>query len=353
MAAYTTINNSSSFMNTVLYTGNGSTQSITGVGFQPDFTWIKDRDGTNWNDLEDAVRGVTETIYSNATTAETTATNSVTAFGADGFSLGDNAQVNSNTVDYVGWTWKAGTTTGIAGSPSITPTGYSFNATSGFSIIRWVGTGANATLPHGLGTSDIGMILVKKLDSGGADESWCVYQHKNTSAPATDYLRLNSTAATDDNVDRWNDTLPTTSLFSIGTSDETNRNTSPYIAYCFAEIAGYSKFGSYVGNNGGTDGVFCYTGFKPALVIQKLSSNAGGNWYLRDIKRDTYNPMDNTLRANTDGVETDSEDIDFLSNGFKTRANGLNQQDSGYTYLYMAFAEAPFVNSNGVPCNAR
>ena len=182
---------------------------------------------------------------------------------------------------------------------------------------------------------------------------WVVYHHKNTSAPETDHLKLNATDATADDDSTWNDTAPTSSVFSLKTSTSTNGSSANYIAYLFTGKQGFSKFGSYVGNNGGSNGVFVYTGFRPKLVIQKLSSNAGANWIMRDTARDTYNPMDNQLEANTSDAKEDNHAIDFLSNGFKTRANGLNQQDNGETYIYMAFAEAPFVNSNGVPCNAR
>ena len=199
-------------------------------------------------------------------------------------------------------------------------------------------------------------MFVKKLDSGGAVESWCVYHHKNTSAPETDYLRLDGDAATADAVDRWNDEAPTSSVFSVLNSDETNRNTSPYINYLWSEKQGFSKFGSYIGN-GNADGPFLYTGFSPAYIMYRPSS-ASDHWEIIDIKRTNAqlgNPKDEILYANRSVAEgTDQTDrLDILSNGVKIRTGSPDYNGSGTSYVYMAFAEAPFVNSNGVPCNAR
>jgi hypothetical protein len=240
------------------------------------------------------------------------------------------------------WNWKAGTTTGIAGSPSITPTAYSFNATSGFSVIAYTGTGSAATLPHGLGTTDIGAIIVKNLDTAGPD--WGVY---HTSLGATKFLRLDTTEAAGTDTTLWNDTEPTSTLFSIGTSTKVNTSGDDYIAYCFAGIQGYSRFGNYTGN-GNVNGTFVYTGFRPAAVLTKSQVVSDWRWY--DNKRLGYNSANNFLTANTTVVEG-TGDMDLLADGFKLRI--ATDPNNVQAMIYMAFAEAPLVNSSGVPVNAR
>ena len=339
MAAFTTIDDPSAYFKVQLYTGSGGTQSITfddtDTDMQPDLVWIKSRNDTNPHTVVDAVRGATKVIWTNVGSVEGTFTDEVTAFDSDGFSLGasSNAYANENTITHVAWCWKE-------------------SATSGMDIVQYTGNATDdVDISHSLSAVPH-LIILKNLNNSNA-ESWAVYHHKNTSAPETDKLVLNNTAATADNDEFWSDEVPTSSVFTIGRQDSVNGSGNSHIAYLFSEKQGFSKFGSYVGNNGGSNGVFVYTGFRPKLVIQKLSSNAGANWIMRDTARDTYNPMDNQIEANTLDAKEDNHAIDFLSNGFKTRANGLNQQDNGETYIYMAFAEAPFVNSNGVPCNAR
>ena len=349
MAAYTTIDDPSAYFKVQLYTGDGSTQAITfddtDTDMQPDLVWLKDRATSEASHkLYDSVRGTTKYLAANNDGAEGTESG-VTAFGSDGFTIGSAAGTNANTVAFVSFCWKAGTTSGISGSPSITPAGYSFNADSGFSIVKWTGTGANATIPHGLGTASIGMVIIKNLDGG----NWAVYHHANTSAPETDYLKLSTTAATVDDNTWWNDTAPTSTLVNLGSYDEVNKNTENMVAYIFAEKQGYSKFGSYTGNNN-ADGTFVYTGFRPAYVMTKITSGTDG-WMIFDNKRNTYNVMDKYMTADGVGADSTRDTVDFLSNGFKWRiANG---DCNNGTYVYMAFAEAPFVNSNGVPCNAR
>ena len=339
--AYTTIKKPTDYFNTKLYTGNGSTNAITGVGFQPDLTWIKIRDAAGEShSWWDAVRTATKYISSNNDNAEATDATGLTAFDSDGFTLGSTGRVNQNTNTFASWNWKANGAGSSNTDGSISST-VSANTTSKFSIVKWVGTGSNATIGHGLGVKPA-MIITKPTSDTG---SWYTY-HK--SLDATDFIKLNDTDATADNATVWNDTEPTTSVFTTGTAFDSGRT---FIAYCFADVAGFSKFGSYIGNNGGDNGVFVYTGFKPHLVIQKLSSHAGANWYMRDTTRSTFNPMDKTIRANTTGDFDYAEKIDFYSNGFKTRANGLNQQDSGYVYIYMAFAAEPLIGDN--PATAR
>ena len=347
MAGYTAIDDPSIYFNTKLYTGNGSTDTaITGVGFQPDFIWFKNRDTTDFHNCYDSVRGVQKVLVPNGTDVEYTDDETLLAFGADGFTIGLRANVNENTEDYVSWNWKAGTTTGIAGSPSITPSSYSFNQTSGFSIIAYTGTGANATVPHGLGVIP-GMIIVKTLNTL---KDWDVY-HTYAHATPEDYiLVLNTTAAQADNNTAWNDTAPTSTLFSLGDGGDTNVNTKLYIAYCFANVLGYSKFGSYTGN-GAAEGPFVYTGFRPAWIMFKSVGTAP--WAIYDDQRVGYNVVNNYLYANTTEAEVTAADIDILSNGFKLRNNGSAHNGSSQAYTYAAFAEAPLVNAEGVPVNAR
>ena len=356
--------------NTVLYTGNGSTQSITGVGFQPDWTWIKNRAAADAHALTDSVRGVTKELQTNAQSAESTNADGLTAFGADGFSLGDDDIYNTNTETYVSWNWKAGgapsgdnsaannaePTAGSAkidgsnqsgafsGSPSIAIKRLSASTTAGFSIVQWTGTGSAGTIPHGLGAAPH-FYVVKNLTDDST--SWQAYHRGIASDAETDYIYLNSNAAAGD-ADDWNDTAPTANVFSVKTHNQVNASGDEYVAYLFTSIEGFSKHASYVGN-GSTDGTFVYTGFRPAfLLIGKTAVGGGWNWQLRDSVRGQFNPDDNELRANSNAAESSSsaETIDFLSNGFKPRsANGATNENS-YTYIYLAFAEAPFKFAN-------
>ena len=351
--AYSTINKHTDYFNTKLYTGNGSTQSITGVGHQPDWCWFKRRDSGNSNHaLQDAVRGVTKFIQSNTNTAEQTSSNYLTSFDSDGFSLAGDGDVNQNGGNHVAWNWKAGTT----GSGTTTGGGtgkaysYSVNTTAGFSIVKWIGNGsAGHAIPHHLGAVP-GMIILKTLDQVGDP---LVYHHKNTSAPETEFLRLKSTNATQDEAAIWNDTAPTADYFYTGTEATTNGNNNNFIAYCFAEKTGYSKFGSYTGN-GNVDGTFLYTGFKPAFVILKRT-NTSNNWIMFDNKRDPHNEAIRVLFPNTSDDEdagTGANDLDFLSNGIKIREDNGECNGSGDSYIYMAFGQS-LVGSNNVPCTAR
>ena len=338
------INKPSDYFNTKLYTGNGSTQSISSVGFQPDFTWIKQRDGTFGHDLYDALRGATKVINTNNNLAEYTESARLTSFDSDGFSLGSETPTNGNGNSYASWNWLASNTTASNTDGSITST-VSANTTSGFSIVSYTGTGSNATIGHGLGSVPK-MIIVKNRDSA---VSWSVYHN---SLGATKYILLNSTdgSAT---VTSWNNTEPTSSVFSVGTLNGVNSSSTDYIAYCFAEKPGFSKFGSYTGN-GSADGTFVYTGFKPAWVMVKRSNNTQG-WYMLDNKRNTFNPEDKYLEANDSDAEATFTFCDFLSNGFKARVDntGTGFNFSGDTYIYMAFAESPLVGTNNIPATAR
>ena len=332
--AYTTIDNPGLFFNTKLYAGNGGTQSITGVGFQPDFVWIKDRGQVNSHFLYDVIRTATKRLNTNNTNAESTISNSLTSFDSDGFSLGNYAGTNDN-YNYASWNWLAGGSASSNTDGDINST-VSANTTAGFSIVKWVGTGSNATIGHGLGVKPA-MIITKPTSAIG---SWYTY-HKSTDA--TDFIKLNSTDATADNATVWNDTEPTTSVFTTGTAFDSGRT---FIAYCFAEKKGYSKFGKYTGN-GSTDGTFVYTGFRPAFVITKRTDGAV-DWYMFDNKRqNSFNVVNGMLRPSANSVELDDSSVyvDFLSNGFKWKGNNAGDNTSGGTYIFMAFAEAPFVTA--------
>jgi hypothetical protein len=329
------------YFNTVLWTGNGTSQSITGVNFQPDLSWIKSRTTTDTNAWYDAVRGATIRLKSNATDAETTQSTALTSFDSDGFSIGAGGDVNTSSADYVAWNWLGANGTASNTDGSITST-VSANTTSGFSIVSFTSTGSTSTVGHGLGvTPDVYIIKNRS-----AVEPWFVYTTKIDGS--LDYLRLNQT---DGKVD-FGLSAPTSSVFSTDNGSSGNS----IIAYCFAEKKGFSKFGSYTGN-GSSDGTFVYTGFRPAMVITKSSSNSGAsyNWQIWDNKRNTYNAVDTQLRPNTS--ESDNTDIsysmDFVSNGFKMRGTNTNQNGSGSTYIYMCFAENPLVSSTGIPTCAR
>ena len=339
------INKPNTYFNTVTWTGtNDATTSVTGVNFQPDFVWIKNRNVADDHTLHDAIRGSTKTLFSNSTGAEGTNTESIQSFDSDGFTTGNHRGTGGSAGNLmVSWNWLASNTTASNADGSITST-VSANTTSGFSIVSYTGTGSPGTVGHGLGTTP-SMIIVKDRTTAG--EYWHVY-HK--SLGATKAVYLNTTDASVTTSGSWNDTSPTSTVFSNGTLlDTTSTN---FIAYCFAEKKGFSKFGSYTGN-GSSDGTFVYTGFKPAFVIIKNANNGAEEWGIWDNKRNTYNILNKRLVANISGAENTADYLDFTSNGFKIRtiANGLNQ--SGNTMIYMAFAENPLVGTNNIPATAR
>jgi len=338
----------SDFFNALLYTGTGASNAVTGVGFQPDMVWIKNRTASGDHSLQDAVRGTTKTIIPNGNDEEQTYTNGLTAFGADGFTVGSQAIFNGDTNKIVSWNWKAGTTSGLSGG-TLTPTAYSINTTSGFGIYQYTGTGSVATIAHGLGVAPE-CVIVKRTDTGG--NNWAVYHASNTADPASEVLALNTDAVTDDDVNNWNDTKPDATVFTIKSDTKVNGSGNTYIAYCFAPIKGYSKFGSYIGNNS-TDGPVCYTGFRPAMIIRKRSLGSTEDWAILDNKRLGYNPNNAYLFPNEPQAESDLERIDFNSNGFKLRTTDDGDNASAGTYLYMAFAEFPIVSSNSKAGTAR
>ena len=358
--AYTTINKPTDYFNTVLYTGNTTApRTITGVGFQPDWNWTKNRSATLDHWIADSVKGINSIIRSNQNSTNLTNPSSgyISAVNGDGYVISEGSSTddnyNTNSQNYVSWNWKAGTT----GSGTTTGSGYgkaysySVSTTAGFSIVKYIGNGtAGHTIPHHLGATP-GLIMLKNLDH---TEDWLVYHHKNTDAPETDYLVLNSTNATGDSAGVWNDTAPTSSVFTVGTAASTNGSDDNLIAYCFAEKTGYSKFGQYTAN-AAVDGNFIYTGFKPAFVLIKSSNSAqaGQDWFIYDSVRDPGNAATQTLQPNTTSAEeTNVAPIDILSNGFKLRTNTGRINGTNGEYIYMAFAEAPLVGSNNVPCTA-
>jgi hypothetical protein len=342
--AYTDIDKSDDYFNTVLYTGNGSTQSITGVGFQPDLVWVKSRNDSfnhaNW----DIVRGTSNALQTSTTSAEQTI-EGVTSFDSDGFTLSTAASANSNTKTFVSWNWLADNTSGSSNTDGSITSTVSANTTSGFSIVSWTGTGTNpSTVGHGLGTAP-SCIILRDRDNVS---DWYV---GHDGIGWTDRLKLNTTASTASSVTLWNNTAPTSSLFTI--SSALNFNGSPTIAYCFAEKKGFSNFGSYTGN-GSTDGTFVYTGFKPAWVMIKRT-NSTTPWCMWDNKRNTFNVTQNYLYANGSDAEGSGAglDIDMLSNGFKLKSTSSFLNTSGDSFIYMVFAESPFTTSTGIPTTAR
>ena len=348
--AYSSIAKPTDYFNTVLYTGTGSSNSVTGVGFQPDWVWLKKRNSTGNHFIYDAVRGVQETIYTDATSAEATQSQGLTAFGADGFTVGTNTNINGSSNTNVSWNWLAANGTASNSDGSITST-VSANTTAGFSIVSYTGNGTDdATVGHGLSQKP-DMVIIKARENTSSWATW----HKNLTG--SDYLLfLDATDAQSQYTTILKNQSST--VLTLGTNSASNANGQGFIAYCFAEKKGYSKISSYVGN-GSTDGAFIYTGFKPAMVILKRSSSTS-NWYIADNKRDTFNVVGKALFPNDSSAEGDlssNTPFDFTSNGFKLRNSNMtgdtNINISGSTYIYMAFAESPFTNSNGVPTNAR
>ena len=350
--AYSSIIKPSTLMNTVLYTGDGGTKNITGVGFQPDWIWIKSRSNTKNNALFDAVRGVTKRLSSNSDTLEATVSTSVTAFGSDGFSLGSDTTQNASGNTFVAWNWKAGTSVSGNTSGSGTAKAYSgsVNTTSGFSIITYVGNlTAGHTIPHHLGAAP-SMVICKSIVE---NRGWPIQHASLTSAAYSIFLSTTGTESNGSN--SWNSTAASSSVVTLGNNESNNKNDNSYIMYSFAQKQGYSKFGKYTAN-AIVDGNFIFTGFKPAFILIKSSNEpqAGQSWFIYDSSRDPGNTATQTIQANVNtGEQTNVAPIDILSNGFKLRTNTGRINGSNGEYVFMAFAEQPFVTSTGVPATAR
>ena len=338
----------SDYFNTVLYTGNNTDNtSISGLDFQPDWVWLKARNQADYHYSMDSVRGALKPLFQNDTSAEANFSDSLKSFNTDGFTLGTSGDLNAASQTMVAWNWKAGTSftndASSTGIGSIDSTG-SVNTDAGFSIISYTGTGSNATIAHGLGvTPDV--IIAK---SRASVEGWGFF---HSSFSSQEYMFLNTTSPKGSASTVWN-ALPGSAVFTVGSNGSVNAS-GTMIAYCFAEKQGYSKFGSYTGN-GNADGTFVYTGFKPAFVMTK-PSNKTGEWFMIDNKRDPSNYVRRRLKANSNAAENtdDNQDFDILSNGFKPRRSAGDWNSSGDTFIYMAFAENPFVTSTGVPATAR
>ena len=342
--AYTTIKKPSDYFNTKLYTGNATDNTaITGLDFAPNWVWIKNRTGVNSHALFDTVRGATKYIESDTSDAEATDATFLKSFTSDGFVLGTGGRVNNSGQNYASWNWLANGAGSANTDGSISST-VSANTTSGFSIVSWSGSGANATIGHGLGAEP--KMIFLKIRTG--TNNWQVY---NKSIGSGNALFLNTTDASSSNTS-WQSTDATSSVFYVSGGGAVNGSGQDFIAYCFAEKQGYSKFGSYTGN-GSTDGTFVYTGFKPAFVIIKKTT-AGDDWYMNTGKINGYNVQNDFLAPNTSAaevVDNTAQPIDMISNGFKMRGTGTGNNSSGVSYIYMAFAEEPLVGDN--PATAR
>ena len=348
MAAYTTIDNPELYFQVKTYSGTGSENAITLDGdedMSPDLVWIKERNNTISHRVFDSVRGATKRIFSNNTDAESTEAQSLKSFDSDGFTLGTGGSINGGSDTYVTWCWKANGSGSANTDGSINTTKTSANTTSGFSIVQYDPDGTDpSTYGHGLGA--VPKVILTKVTDESSHDWKCYFE-----AVGNDKVMQLSVTAAEASSDAWNATTPTSTLFTCGNDGATNGSGRTIIAYCFAEKQGFSKFGSWTGN-ANANGPFVYTGFKPAWVMWKHTSDTYG-WYILNNKSDTYNPEESFFYANSNAAEADNTFMDFLSNGFKIRESGGGSNGSGASYVYMAFAEAPFVNSNGVPCTAR
>jgi hypothetical protein len=346
--AYSDVTNAPANFSAKLYTGNGSTQSITGVGFKPDWVWIKERaSAAHDHFLYDSTRGATYKLTTNNNNAQSVVSG-LTSFDTDGFSLGSSDGTNENSVTFVAWNWKAnGGSTTSNGNGSIT-SNVQVNSTAGFSIVTYTGTGSNATVGHGLSTAPK---FVQVKDYSGTQQWTQFFTPLNNNNYA---MQWDTTGGYDSASTYWNATAPTATTFSIGTNSRANNSAANYVAYCFEEKTGFSKMTTYQGN-GNADGPFIYCGFKPAYCYIKAYAGTTGGWDVFDNKRDPVNVVDQILQINSANSEATSDDIDFLSNGIKIRNTSGNHNGNGNNYLVMAFAEAPFVADvdGGLPTTAR
>lgn len=350
--AYATIADASANFQATRYTGNGSTQTITNGGnsnLKPDWLWVKNMSATDSHMLSDSTRGATYAINSNGTGAQFQPTNGNVAFLTDGFSCGSNNNYNRSSSSLIAWQWKAnGGTTSSNSDGSITST-VQANTAAGFSIVKWTGTDANGTVGHGLGKAPSFILFKNYTDT----QNWTTYHEVGPGGGTSGnvggmYLNLENgfnTAST-----WYNDTSPTTSVFSVGSNGKTNSDTM--IAYCFANIKGYQQAGQYYGNGNSTHGVFVNTGFRPAYVLVKRTHSGGGPWAIKDYRR----PGHNQVTGRLDASDTDAESVDhvfeFFANGFRVLDAGTALNASGEQYVYYAVADQSIVSTNSLPANA-
>ena len=354
MAVYTTIDDPSEYFQVALYTGTGSTQSITNDGnsdLQPDWVWVKKRDAAESHALADTNRGTSATHFSDSNNQESSSSQVVNSFNSDGFQVGTEGVVNDNTNTYVAWQWKAGGGTTSTNSDGDINSTVQVNSTAGFSIITdSPGNNTARTIGHGLGAKPD--FIIRRARN--RTEDWCVYHSAFESTLPGGFQGLNTTAAYNDSATTLFTSVSNTT-FGVGTDFGVNGGFN-YVTYAFKEVQGYSKFGKYIGN-GNSDGPFIYTGFKPAFIMTKRSDTAGYHWRIYDAKRNPFNIVNARLSANNSDAEytgtSGNEHCDFLSNGWKWKTNASDQNVDGGTYIYMAFAENPFVTSTGIPTTAR
>ena len=353
--AYSSITKPTEYFNTIIYTGDGtSNRNITGFGFQPDWLWQKTTNQTFNHYWFDSARGNSSVLKSNSTDAQDTSTTGFNGFISDGFSVsqvtGWEMNNSSLSVEYVNWCWRGAGGTASNGDGSITST-VSANTTSGFSVVTTTGTGSAATVGHGIGIAPK-MVIGKRRDSGSSQ--WRVFNSNLSSASHILFLD-SADGEQSGNSATWNNTAPTSTVFSVAGSGDVNASSGTFVFYCFAEVKGFSKFGKYSGN-GNADGTFVYTGFKPAWIMVKKFNSSGDEWNIFDNKRDVDNVMQQRLVANVNAANAAGTYVDFLSSGFKFRTTNNLGNGSGNSYIYMAFAENPFVaNDSGtaVPVVAR
>jgi len=341
--AYTTIDDPTKYFQVKKYTGNGTAIGSGGLAvtldsdtnLQPDLVWSKNKDDATGHRWTDSARGVTKQFFCNNENGEATDSEGLTAFNSDGFTVGNDDGWNTSGEDVRAWCWKE-------------------DATAGFDMVTYTGNGSARTISHSLSAVPNWMVVKCRSEDS---KPWAIYHSKNTSAPATDFLSLNNTNATADTSAYWNDTTPTSSVFTVGTTNDVNKDSQTYIAYLWRQKQGFSKFGKYIGNNN-ADGPFVYCGFKPAFVLLK-NTGASQNWFIYDNKDFGINTVvdatnNRPLFANEPDTSASAGMYKFLflSNGFKVIESGAQTNGSGNTFIYMAFAEAPFTNSNGVPSNA-
>jgi hypothetical protein len=329
------------YIDATLYTGTGANATIVNAGvFKPDLVWMKSRSAVGNHELSDSVRGVQKYLRANDTTAETSDVNSLQSFNSNGFSVGIDGDINGSGKTIVAWQWAANQGSNVTNTTGTITSTVSANVTSGFSIVTYTGSGANATVGHGLGAVPA-LIFVKQRTLAGF--SWIVY---SASIGATNYLALNLTNASAADSTVWNNTNPTSSVFSLGTGGSLNNSGNNFVAYCWAPVAGFSAFGSYIGN-GSIDGPFIYTGFRPKFVMTKKTSTTG-YWWIQDTSRAPNNAANALLFPNATDAEytTAGVELDILSNGFKIRNTNADQNANTSSYVYMAFAETPFKYAN-------